>query len=227
VTSIVQFGNFQARYFAEQVQQYMETVEAVHSRLAEATLLAAIHAGSTQATASNYEIGAARDFLAEIDRAASAYRYRNRMGLAPDAPLRLIYPAFVNDMIRADLARNVPGDSGGQSERLAIADAEIEDWFRVRGINASTTLDSLTGGNAYSGGQPLQGFGAQGNGAVESLAAEDRMPPLPRGRLGLLGRRGAQPRDGPGLHPSTKQTTFRCSVRPSKKRSSGVTRVSN
>ncbi len=89
VTSIVQFGNFQARYAPEQVAQYMETAEAVHSRLAEATLLAAISAGSTRSTADNYEVGAARDFLATIDRAASAYRFRNRM--APTAPLRVVY----------------------------------------------------------------------------------------------------------------------------------------
>ena len=164
VTSIVNFGNFQARYFPEQVQQYMETVEAVHSRLAESTLLAAIHAGSTQATYGNAELGAARDALAALDRACSAYRFRNRM--PSDAPLRCIYPAYLNDMIRADLARNVPGDSGGQSERLAVSDEEILSWLKVRGINGSPTLDSVTQGNAYAGTQPLQGFGPQGNGQL-------------------------------------------------------------
>lgn len=158
VTSIVQFGNFQTRYFPEQVAEYMTTVEAVHARLAESTLLAAIHAGSTPATAGSYELGAARDFLAEIDRAASAYRYRNRMG--SDAPLRLIFPAYVLDMIRADLARNLPGDSGGQSERLAVSDAEILGWLRTRNVNSTPTLDS------YSGAGTLQGFGAQGAGQL-------------------------------------------------------------
>lgn len=163
VTSIVQFGNFQARYFPEQIQQYLDAVEAVHSRLAESTLLAAIHAGSTQATAGAYELGAARDFLSEVDRSASAYRFRHRMG--SDAPLRLIFPAYLLGMIRADLARNLPGDSGGQSERLAVSDDEILGWLRVRNINATPTLDS------YTGAGTLQGFGAQGAGQLNPWPA--------------------------------------------------------
>ena len=164
VTSIVQFGNFQARYFAEQVTQYMETVDAVHSRLAEATILGAISNGSTRATADSDEIGAARDFLATLDRSCSAYRYRHR--LKNNTPLRVIYPYYLHDMIRTDLARNLPGDSGGQAERLAVADAEIERWLAVRYINASQTLDSVADGTGYTGSAPRQGWGAQGAGQL-------------------------------------------------------------
>jgi hypothetical protein len=156
VTAIVQFGNFQARYFPEQIQHYMETVDAVHARLADATLLAAVSNGSSRVTYGNYEVGAARDFLGAIDRASAQYRYYNRM--AANAPLRLIYPAFLHDMFRTDLARNLPGDSGGQSERLAVADAEMQQWLSARNINTSPTLDSVTVGNAYSGSLPLQGW---------------------------------------------------------------------
>jgi hypothetical protein len=165
ITSIISFGNFQARYAPEQVAAYMETTEAYHSRVAEAALLAAISGGSVRSTADNYEIGAARDFLATLDRAASAYRYRNR--LAPDFPLRVIYPQYVNDAIRADLTKSMPGDSGGGSERLAVSDDEIAGWLRVRHINSSTTYDSVTTSSAYNGGVSLQGFGAQGNGQLQ------------------------------------------------------------
>jgi hypothetical protein len=159
VTSIVQLGNFQARWFPEQISEYLTTAEAVHSRLAESTLLAAISAASTESVvADNYEIGGARDLLATLDRAASGYRYQNRMGLG--APLRLILPAYVLDMMRADLARNMPGDSGGQSERLAVSNGEINSWFSARSINVTWTLDSA------SGLTPLQGFGVQGAGQL-------------------------------------------------------------
>lgn len=171
VTAIVQFGNFQARYFPEQITQYLEAVDAVHSRLADATLLAAISGSSSTAkvTASNYEIGAARDFLAEMDRASAAYRYRNRM--APDAPLRLIAPSFLRSMMRADLTRNLPGDSGGQTERLATTDAQIDAWLAARDLNPSWAVDSITTGNGYSGNAVLQGFVPQGNGILAAWPA--------------------------------------------------------
>jgi hypothetical protein len=145
VTSIVQFGNFQARYFPEQVDQYLQTADAVHARLAEATLLAAMTSGSTAVTAGTNgsgETGAASEYLAEIDRAVAGYRNRHRM--APESPLHLMYPEWFEDAMRADLARELPGNSGGQSERLAVTDAQIDAFFRVRNINVSTYLDSPT-----------------------------------------------------------------------------------
>lgn len=159
ITSIVQFGNFQARFFAEQVAAYMQVVDAVHARLAEATLLAAIATGSTATVAGNNgtgQTGAASEYLAEIDRASAAMRYRHRM--APETPLRLVYPEWFEDMMRADLARELPGNSGGQSERLAVADAEIDAFFRARNINVTNTQDNPTGASV------TQGWGVQGVG---------------------------------------------------------------
>ncbi len=59
--------------------------------------------------------------------------------------------------MRADLARNMPGDSGGSSERLAVSDEEIADWLKVRNINGTTTYDSVTTSTAYTGGVANQG----------------------------------------------------------------------
>lgn len=158
VTSIVQFGNFQARYFPEQIQQYLDTVDAVHARLADATLLQAMSSGSTAVTHDIGELGATRELLATVDLAAAAYRYRHRM--ADDAPLRFIYPEWLEDMLRTDLARQLPGDSGSGAERLAVADAEIMNFFAVRRINVSTTYDSPTGATV------LQGWGTQNPGQL-------------------------------------------------------------
>jgi hypothetical protein len=177
VTSIVQFGNFQARYFPEQIQQYMETVDAVHSRLADSTLLAAVSNGSSRLTYGSHEVGAARDFLAAIDRAAAQYRYFHR--IASGTPLRVVYPAFMHDMIRADLTRSLPGDSiaGGPNDRLGTSDDQILGWLRARGLNASPVLDSVTTGNGYSDGAPLPLQGWGGYPAVGGSGAQ--MQPWP------------------------------------------------
>ena len=60
VTSIVQLGNFQSRYFGEQVAEYLAEAAAVHARLGDSTVLAAVIAGSTAVTADSYELGASR-----------------------------------------------------------------------------------------------------------------------------------------------------------------------
>jgi hypothetical protein len=165
VTSIVQFGNFQQRFFPEQVEQYMRTADAVHSRLAEATLLEAMKAGSTAVTAGADQLSATRDILAEVDRAAAAYRYRHRT--ARDLPLRLVYPEWLDDMMRADLARQLPGDSGSGIERLATADTQIDSFFRTRNINTTRYLDSppSMSGTPHTS-TALQGWGIQGAGML-------------------------------------------------------------
>jgi hypothetical protein len=157
VTSIAQFGNFQSRYFPEQIAQYLEEVDAVHARLAEATLQAAMITGSTTAFGETILLGAARDVLAIVDRAAAAMRYRHRMD--PDAPLRFVYPDWLDYVIRVDLARQLPGDSGSGAERLAVTDAQIDNFFAVRQINTTRTMDAPTG-------QSGQGFGVQGAGLL-------------------------------------------------------------
>jgi hypothetical protein len=161
VTSIVQFGNFQARYFPESIAQYLEAASAVHARLAEGNLLAQLSAGSTQVSADNYELGAARDLLAILDRAAAAMRYRHRMGAG--APLRLVAPEWVLDMVRADLARQLPGDSGTGAERLAIGEQQLLDWLTTRSLNLTRTMDSPNTGAAVS---TAQGWGQQGPGEL-------------------------------------------------------------
>lgn len=159
ITSSVQYSNFQGMFFPEALSQYLTEMEAVHARLAEGTMLSEMITGCTwQANEATTLLGTARDILAALDRSASAIRFRNRMGLS--APLRVVYPGWLNDNIRTDLARQLPGDSGGQSERLAVADAEIANFFKVRNLNVTLTLDSPTGEAVY------QGFVVQGNGAL-------------------------------------------------------------
>ncbi|MDA8046500.1 MAG: major capsid protein [Actinomycetota bacterium] len=173
VTCQVKLGQFQRKYFPEQVTSYWQTALAAQARLAEATLLSTISSGSTAVTVGDYEVGASRDALAELDRLAAALRYRNRMEL--DDPLRVILPGWIYDMFRADLARNLPGDSGGHSERLAVADAEIDGFFSARHLNVTRALDSPTGAS------PLQGFGPLGAGQATPWPLSSEMFLFPEG----------------------------------------------
>ncbi len=99
--------------------------------------------------------------------------YHHRMD--PEASLRLVYPEWLEDMIRTDLARRLPGDSGGQSERLAVADAEIDRWFSVRNINVTNVQDSPTGASTF------QGFLAQGAGLLNPWPSHVLMWLYPEG----------------------------------------------
>lgn len=179
VTSMVKFGEFSNRFHPEAVAAYLQTAAAVHARLAEATTRANIAAASIACTADEALLGTVRDLLATIDRASAAIRYRNRTAVG--APLRLIMPQWLFDQVRADVARELPGDSGGQSERLAVADAEIMRWFDVRGINVTGSLDSPTGAAVF------QGFGTQSpNQPLNAWPAKARLSLFPEGSFLFL-----------------------------------------
>lgn len=150
ITRCLQFGNFRARFWAEQIDAWMRLVGVQHARFAENRLLAAIGTGSTQVTAGqNY--GTVRDVLANLDRAVSALRSRHRIGEA--FPLRWGYPFWLLANIRTDLAREGYGTT---DERLARADATIESYFRSRNVNPTSFLDGEAG----------QILGTQGDGPM-------------------------------------------------------------
>lgn len=153
VTARAQFGNFQQRYAPELIGQFLDTIMTWHARVAEATLLAAISTNThTANTTVNGEVlGALSDFLATLDRAAAAIRYRNRID--PATPLRLIYPDFLLRALSGDIAREMPGSS--LAERIAFTRADLDRALAARNINGTATLDSFTGA------ADLQGFDTQ------------------------------------------------------------------
>lgn len=143
-------GNFNARTHPEQVEALLELLRAQQARTAEGELLDGIRNGSTAVTASRV-LGAARDLLATIDRAAAAYRSRNRT--SPTAMLRVVLPAWARDLARADLARQLAGD-----DTLAVSDERIAEWFSRRHISPVWSVD-------------LDAFGAQEAGLLLDFPA--------------------------------------------------------
>lgn len=139
IVRCLKFGNFQARFFAEQTEAWMNLAAARWAREAEEKLLTSMGSGSTAVTTTQ-GLGTTRDVLAAIGRATAGMRSRHR--LPRNYPFRLVFPDWLYDNIRVDLARELPGAS---SERLAVAEAEIDTFFRVMNINITTTLDGETG----------------------------------------------------------------------------------
>lgn len=156
ITKCLQVGNFRARFFAEQIQEWIDHLDVWHARFAERDMLTTIGAGS-KAITTGKELGAAKDILVNLDKAVS--QWRNRYRLPDTYRFRYICPRWVRDQMRADIARELP--SYTLDERLAVADAQIERWFDVRGINTTWALEGETG----------QDYATQGVGAMIGFKA--------------------------------------------------------
>lgn len=148
------FGNMGARAYPELVERHTQLGMISHARFAETRLLTRIGSLSTSVSTGT-ELGAARDIFVAVDQAAAAYRNRHRMG--DDSRLRAIFPAWFKNALRADLTKQIPGDA--DENTFALAEAKINSWFAVRGIEVTWALDGETG----------QIMGAQAAGALNSF----------------------------------------------------------
>jgi hypothetical protein len=154
---ILTFGNMGARAYPELVERHTKLGMIQHARFAETRILTRIGSLSTAVTAAK-ALGAARDIFVQVETAAAAYRNRHRMD--ESTPLRAIFPAWFKNALRADLTKQLPGD--GPDETFGLAEATINNWFNLRGINVTWTVDGETG----------QIFGAQGAGALNGFPTE-------------------------------------------------------
>jgi hypothetical protein len=157
IPMILTFGNLSSRAYPELVERHTQLAIVHQARFAETRLLTRIGALSTQVTA-GAELGAARDIFIQIEQAAAAYRSRYR--LDPKASLRVIFPEWFKNALRADLTKQLPGD--GRDGTFNLGEAEIGKWFTTRNINVSWHLDGETG----------QIFGEQNDGALLGFPSE-------------------------------------------------------
>lgn len=144
----IQFGNLNSRAFPEQVAQFNELVMAAHARLAEQALLDGISAASTAVTGAAI-YGAYTSLLDRWLQAAAGMRSRLRM--AVNSKVRVLAPAWVGDLIAADLNNRQFSDfrwNRGNIQSLFADNDIVIDWY----------LDTETGGGMV--------FGAQTAGAI-------------------------------------------------------------
>lgn len=138
VYACVKFSNFTNRFFPEVVQANNDLALINHARVADLALLGQIVAASTSVTpTSKTDLGVTRQVLRTLSNAAAYLRRTHR--LTNNAPLRAIFPSWLQDAMRADLATQMPGDG---LEALAISDAQINSYLRNIGVNATWSLDS-------------------------------------------------------------------------------------
>lgn len=140
----VRVGNFDRMTFPEHFAHWMSLGMGQHARTREKHLLDGINTNS-EAVTDSANLGAARDALEAIGRQAAARRWHFRMGA--NAPVVMVAPWFLRDMIRADLVREAPGSS---EERLATSDAQIANFFAVRNITPVWSNEVRTGGPQFA-----------------------------------------------------------------------------
>jgi hypothetical protein len=139
ITMCLTFGVLQSRIFPETVVANNKLALVAQARLAEAALLAQIKQGSTAITDGGSPLGAVRDLLDTIGRAAMYFRDRYRI---KGVPLRAIIPSWVVEVLRGDLTKGP--FTGGQtpSNFFGISDDEVRSFFSQRGINVTWAMDS-------------------------------------------------------------------------------------
>lgn len=145
------FGNIGARTFPELVERHVKLGLMWHARYSEQRLLSKIALGSTAVT-TTAELGVGRDLLVAVNKAAAGYRNRHRM--RDDATLRVIFPIWLQDAVRADFTKQLPGD--GPENSLGLAVAKFESYLKSYNINITWTFD----------GESDQYFGAQEAGTL-------------------------------------------------------------
>lgn len=154
VSRCLEFGNMGARTYPEQVEAWIKLGLVEFARYAEIELLNAVSTASTAVTAQQL-YGSTYSLLDQISVVTTRFRSIHR--LSADIKLRALLPFWATEIVRADIAAQAPGDG---LARYNVSDAQILDWFSVRGINVTLYQDNTT-----AAGAP---FAAQGAGVLQS-----------------------------------------------------------
>jgi hypothetical protein len=139
LTFCIQTGNFNARFFPEMLEAWLSIRDVARARQAEDRLLAAIETGSVAVApvaAGATVVGAAKDVPTELAKLVEGYRFRHR---AFSTRFRVLAPHYLLTLMQTDAARELA--YGTLEERLVVAEAQIRNFFSVRGIDMTFHLD--------------------------------------------------------------------------------------
>jgi hypothetical protein len=166
VSTRLGFGNMASRFAPEQVAANTDLAVAAAARVAENNLLNLIAAACvqnvTQGTGGGIGLGAARDLLTAVDQACAAYRNAHR--IPRSQTLTAIFPDWLRDLIRIDLAREIGHAQTDVWNSLAVTNDQVDELLETRGLNPIWHLDGQPG--SVSGGV-AQVFAIQtGSGAI-------------------------------------------------------------
>jgi hypothetical protein len=179
VVSRLEVGNMQGRFSPEIVAANMSLSTAWHARVSELNLLNQILAASTEVTFAGSGLGATPELLASLELALANMRYFDR--LSTGTRLRVIFPQWVREIIRSDMARRLATDSAQDNGgSLNVTDAQMDAWFAARSVTVTWSLDGIAA-QATGATYPLQGFAAQAAGALNTYPAKLVYPIYPEG----------------------------------------------
>jgi hypothetical protein len=167
VTACLVVGNFQARFSPEQWQSALRVLGLEHDRIAEQNLLAAIDAGSVDATYSNAG-GTIAGVLGAIDRAVAGIRSRDRLGQS--AGFRVIIDGWLRNALRSQFTVQAPAGNVGAP---GASDQAIDAWFGARGVTVTYTQDDSI-------------FAAQTDGALLDFPTDTVVRVFPEGTWWFL-----------------------------------------
>jgi hypothetical protein len=159
VTDRLGFGNMQARFQPELMAAYVDLAQSQFSRKAEIKLLELVAAAALASVTSAKNLGATRDLITAILQGVANFKFTNR--LPRKALLTAIFPAWVMDLLKIDMAKETAHQQGSDWNALAITDEQVTDSLKAHGINPIWMLDGLpekSGGSGY----PAQTFAVQG-----------------------------------------------------------------
>jgi hypothetical protein len=126
-------GLLQSRGYPEVIARTTRGALIAHDHKMSASVINAIVAGSTAVTMTAAQAGATAPLLDAIELQVEHYRYSNRMSRSTS--LEAVFPYWVHGVVRADLSRRQGLDL------LSVTDAQIDGWFRQRGINPQFVYD--------------------------------------------------------------------------------------
>lgn len=152
VVRCLQFGNFLDRTFRERIDAILALVNVWFARFAEQNLVTKIDAMST-AVSSGQGLGATSDMLAALGRLVTGRESYERLG--EGVRFTWLAPSWVPDMLREDLARQMPAHNT-TDEQYALADEAIARWLSMRNIDPVWSPDMQVFGNQGIG--PINGW---------------------------------------------------------------------
>lgn len=127
-------GILQNKAYPEFVARVLRGGLAAHEHKKNASTISRMVAASTTVTvpAAGGDYGATNAVLEALALQAVDYRYRYRM--ADGATLEAVAPRWLRDMIITDIAKRQQGN-------MALAQAEMDEWFRARRIAVQWVYD--------------------------------------------------------------------------------------
>jgi len=127
----LQFGNWNARFYPEMIDQVTQLTMVAYARYAEMLLLQGIGSGSKSVHYLGADVGVNTGFtvnlLAAIERAVVAFRHRYR--IPGFGAMRVALPDWVRGVVREDISKRMATGN----DQFNIPDTFIDGLIRARG----------------------------------------------------------------------------------------------